>query len=76
MDQHAFELLCVILKMQEDVGGIQAELNWAGCSDIDGKTGTYKEILYRRNAMEKQLTLLINNLDLLLSDEEMSMVKA
>lgn len=74
MDRHAFELLCDILKIQEDIGRVQAELNWAGCSDIDGKTAMYKEILHRKCAMEKHATLLMNNLDLMLSDEEMEIV--
>lgn len=66
------DLKTLALSQHEDRGRILADELWTRCGDINGSSEAYKEITEHINSITKRLNTTMLNIDLVLSDDEMT----
>lgn len=66
------DLKTLALSQHEDRGRILADEIWTRCGDMNGSSEAYKEITEHINSITKRLNTTMLNIDLVLSDDEMT----
>lgn len=59
----------------QQLGILDAKVNWVKCGDLNGTSKTYKHLNFDINAFSKRSKTLLDNLGLILDDDELNALK-
>lgn len=64
-----------LLSMHNELGVYEAKRNWVRGRDLNGKSTAFKNISFDINSTKKQINTLLNNLELILTEVEITQLK-